>query len=647
MLTFDEIWEMLTTQDESTEIEAKKASDMGKSILETISAFSNESGLGGGYLLLGIKSAEDSQNNIYEIEGLAEPDKIQRDLACQCREVFNIPIRPQIETITKEGKTVIVAFIPEAQPSEKPVYITKRGLPKGAFRRIGSTDQKCTERDLELFYQERSNQTFDQTPVKDASLDDFESQAIDAYRRIRKQVNPNASELNYSDRDLLDSLYAITKHPNQKGEYCPTVAGLILFGKEIALRKHFPLQRVDYIVVEGKEWVENPDKRYQSVIEIRQPLLLAIPRLTALVLNDLPKAFNLPEDQINRQDIPLIPSAVIREAIVNAVMHRDYRIRSPIQIIRYSDRLELRNAGYSLKSIDELDQPSSKTRNEKIAETLHELNIAETKGFGIRTMLENMRQANLTIPLFESSREKDSFCLTLFTHHFLEQEDIDWLTQFKDLNLSKEETNALVVIKKTGKINNSIYRYVNDVDINKASKQLIKLRDLGLINQNGKSIATYYTIKPEFLSGQLEKPYQDSSTDNQDTLSGQSEKPYQEDNTGNQDTLSGQLEKPYQDSSTSQQGQLTLDLFPPLSKKKLEERLNKIGKRTEPEEMKSLILELCRIKPYSSSELEKLLKRKRKYLLEQYLKPLIDDKLLEYTNPNSPNDPHQTYRTKQ
>ncbi|MEO1671178.1 MAG: RNA-binding domain-containing protein, partial [Cyanobacteria bacterium J06631_2] len=68
-MDFDRLWELLTIQDESVEIEAKKASEIGKSCQETISAFSNETGLGGGYLLLGIKSPQDSQNGVYEIEG--------------------------------------------------------------------------------------------------------------------------------------------------------------------------------------------------------------------------------------------------------------------------------------------------------------------------------------------------------------------------------------------------------------------------------------------------------------------------------------------------------------------------------------------------------------------------------------------------
>ncbi len=685
MLTFDELWEILNTEDEGVEIEVKKGSEVGKSCWETISAFSNEPSLGGGYLILGIKSSEESDTKNYEIEGIADPDKIQRDLATQCRENFNIAIRPQIETTSKDGKIVIIIFIPEVQPSEKPVYITNRGLPKGSFRRIASTDQKCTERDIELFYKERNAQTYDTTPISDATLDDLDPEAIAAYRRERQELNPNASELNYDDQRLLFALNAITRNPTKREEYCLTFAGLILFGNAIALRRYFPMHRIDYILVEGKVWVSDPEKRYQS-LEIREPLLLAIPKLITLILNDLPKAFNLAENGIHRRETPLIPRKVIREAIVNALMHRNYRELSPVQIIRFSDRLEIRNPGYSLKPTDEFDQPGSKTRNEKIAAVLHEVNLAETKGSGGRVILEKMLEANLTLPLFISNRDKDYFHVTLFTHHLIDGEDIEWLTQFKNYALGNDEVKALVVLKQVGIINNLIYRVTNHVDTLTASHHLRRLRDNGLLEQQGKGSATCYTLNPEFqpkeeldvgtpnsdsctdndLSGQLQKPNPgnsklktdrlsgqslnlnpDSSTFEADSLSGQSLNLNPDSSTFEADGLSRQLLNPNPESSTFEAEQLALELFPTIIKESLEDRLAKVGERNEPEEIENLILDLCKKQPYSSSQLASLLKRQRKYLLEQYLKPLIDRGLLEYTNPEKPNVPNQTYRTTQ
>ncbi len=665
MLTFDQLWELLTTQDESVEIEAKKGSGVGKSCLTTISAFANEPGLRGGYLILGVKAPEDSDSNQYEIEGLEDPDKIQRDLTSYCTQQFNIIIRPQIHLATKEGKTVLIAYIPEAQPTEKPVYIVSTGLPKGAYRRISSTDQRCTDVDIKRLYQENSFSSYDTTPILEATLEDLEPQAINAYRQARGKIKPNAPELNYLDQDLLYSLNVIVKHQNQ---YCPTIAGLILFGNAIALRRYCPLHRVDYILIEGTEWITDYQNRYQT-LEIREPLLLAIPRLVTNVLNDLPTRFGLAEDSIQRSEIPLIPRKVIREAIVNAVMHRDYSQRSPIQIIKYSNRLEIRNPGYSLKTLDRetLGEPGSVIRNEAIAAVLHETGFAETKGSGIRVILEAMLEANLSLPSFESNRNLDKFNLTLFSHNLFDTEALQWLSQFKIHNLTDEEAKILVVLREKGIINNAVSRLINGVDTLKASQNLKRLRDIGLIQSHGKSSATYYTLNPKFqpkeqsqvdnfnqdsstvegrtLSRQSSTPYQDSSTVEGRTLSRQSLTPYQDSSTVEGGTLSRQSSTPYQDSTQLTPEQLTLELFTDTQKTSLQEKIEKIGSRTKQEEIKHIILELCKIQPYSSNELASLLNRERKYLLHKHLKPLIDEGSLEYTNPEKPNDPHQTYRT--
>ncbi len=482
------------------------------------------------------------------------------------------------------------------------------------FQRIASTDQRCSDTDLQLLYRENQSSSYDQTTVIEATLDDLDQNAIEAYRRARHESNPDAPELNYSDQDLLYSLNLITKHQDS---YCPNIAGLILFGNKIALRRYCPLHRVDYISIEGTQWIKDDEDRYQT-IEFREALLLAIPKLVTNVLQYLPTRFGLAEDSIQRHDIPLIPRKVIREAIVNAVMHRDYRQYSPIQIIQYSDRLEIRNPGYSLKLFNEetLGEPGSIIRNQAIAAVLHETGFAETKGSGIRVMLQVMLKANLSLPSFESNRNEDRFQVILYTHNLFDNEALQWLSQFKNHNLTDEEVKILVVLREKGRINNALCRLINDIDTLKASQRLKRLRDIGLIDSQGKGTATYYTLASKILSGQLENSNLDSSTDNQDSLS----------------------------------GQLTIDLF---SQESLENRLKKVRQKKHYKEenrkdlIRDLILELCKIKPRSSSQLATLLNRKKKYLLEEYIKPLMNEKLLEYTIPERPNDPSQAYRTTQ
>lgn len=134
--TFDELWQKLCSADESVEIEAKRAEEVGKSVLATVSAFANEPDRGGGYLLLGVTRDEAALFPDYAIVGVPKPDKIQADLATQCRDTFNIPIRPEIRVEQHNKKNVVVVHIPEAADHDKPVYVKAKGLPKGAFRRV-------------------------------------------------------------------------------------------------------------------------------------------------------------------------------------------------------------------------------------------------------------------------------------------------------------------------------------------------------------------------------------------------------------------------------------------------------------------------------------------------------------------------------
>ena len=256
---------------------------------------------------------------------------------------------------------------------------------------MGSSDIRCTEDDLLLLYQQRELETFDYTALPDANWSDIDLEPIKDYRKSRTETYPSAEELQWSDKELLQSLGCLRKVNNK---LLPTIAGILLFGTSQAIRRLFPLMRVDYIRVSGKEWISDAEHRFTSV-ETRAPIMSTIRRTLSTIIDDLPKIFSLPEGKTQRQDIPLIPTVVIREAVVNALMHRNYRVNQPIQIIRYSNRLEIRNPGYSLISPDHLGEPGSKSRNAKIAETLHETRFAETKGSGIRIMRENMRKAAL------------------------------------------------------------------------------------------------------------------------------------------------------------------------------------------------------------------------------------------------------------
>ena len=209
MKTAQELLTELNTLDEHLTIEAKTASDVGTSLMETVCAFANEPHLGGGYILLGVAPASDSFWPVFEVVGVRNPDQLQQDVASQCACMFNVPIRPKIVAERLGDKTVITLFVPEAGTHDKPIHFKNQLLPQGARRRIGSTDQRCTDDDLIVFYHDRRGESYDEQSVADATVDDFDDEAIELYRKLRREVDPQAEELSWVEMTCL-SLSALS-----------------------------------------------------------------------------------------------------------------------------------------------------------------------------------------------------------------------------------------------------------------------------------------------------------------------------------------------------------------------------------------------------------------------------------------------------
>jgi ATP-dependent DNA helicase RecG len=614
----------LNELDEHPTLEAKAcgSGELGNSFFETVCAFANEPDLGGGRIVLGVTKSPDDFFGGYDMTGVVNPDKILQDIASGCATTFNHPVRPRAFSEPYEGKVAIIVEVDELSPSQKPLYFQKNNLPRGAWRRIGSTDQRCTDEDLVLFFGNRQGDSHDLTIVTNATVEDLDSEAIAHYRKLRAKVNPVAEELEWDDHDLLRSLNAIRQ---DNGVWRPTLTGMLLFGSRMAYRRELPAVRVDYIRVPGKEWVEDPDKRFLTTVDMRGPLLQIVDRAQAAVMDDLPKGFDLKEGQI-QAETPTLPARVLREAIVNALMHRSYREHRPTQIIRYSNRIEIQNAGFSLKNEDQLGEAGSQLRNPCLAAVFHETNTAETKGSGIRVMREQMKANGFSLPTFESDRANNSFTSRLLLHHFLSEKDLEWLAQVS-CDLSDPQRYALIFLREQGAINNQTVRQTTGSDIMAASQDLRKLRDLGLVTQKGKGSATYYLPGPEFPH---ETPDRGSLVTEQATLAGK------------HTTLAGKLTTLTGEHTTLAPKHTTLRESLPES---LRHQVEELGQRPG-EKSRTVILLLCAWKPLSSNELAEILGRKDSEAIRRdHLKPLIEEGRLAYVYPEMERHPEQAYRT--
>lgn len=622
MRSATDLFEELNAVDESTRIEAKRASELGKSVMQSVIAFANEPGLNGGYLLLGADwFVNDKGDTVYRAAGLPDPDKVQRDLASQCASMLNVALRPEMQTETLGGETVLVVHVPEADVTQKPVYFKATGLPRGAYRRIGSSDQHCVDEDLWVLRgQSQPLHGPDLSVLADARLDDFDPVAVATYRRERARINPQAEELAYSDEDMLEALGALRR---MDGQLQPTLAGIVLFGKPLALRRLLPAVRIDYIRVPGNEWVEDPESRFQS-IDIRKPLLLALPQAEASIIDELPKGFRLPEGQLQSVQEPILPRKVIREALANAAMHRNYTVHSPTQIIRYSNRIEIRNVGYSLKETAQLGTPGSRLRNPAIAAVLHDLHLAEAKGTGMRAMRKLAAEAGLPLPEFHSDRHANEFRLSLFLHNLLTEEDHAWLRSFAGAGVTADEAKMLLYARATGAVDNTASRDFCGLDTLAASLVLRRLRDRGLLEKQGAGSRTYYTladVEPSVVrhTNQAEPPV---------GLPG-----------GTADRGMALSAADPDNSACNPELATLLATLP----SELATLLATLKGRTSKEALREGICQLCAWAPLTVDQLATLLDKERHYLRNKHLIPMMHDGQLRFRYPESPKHPHQAY----
>ena len=382
--------------------------------------------------------------------------------------------------------------------------------------------------------------------------------------------------------------------------------------------------RVDYIRVVGNEWVEDPENRF-TTIDMRGSLIEMVQRVFNQITDDLPKGFLLPEGELQAESIGL-PARVLREAIVNALIHRSYRENQPIQVIRYSNRLEIVNPGFSLKPEEYLGEPGSKNRNPYIAAVFHETNLAETKGSGIRSMRSLMQRARLMPPTFESDHGRNQFTARLLLHHFLNVEDVNWLLKFEAFDLNEDQKHSLIFVKEVNAIDNSTYRQLNSVDTLKASADLRDLRKKDILTQKGKGKATYYVPGRVFVNTLVEisAPPHEIST------------PPLSVSTPPEGVSTPPEEGDVIHSKEGIESTISHDLIVRIESLKQREH--------DTQKVRDIILDLCEDKFYKATQIADILGKGENYVKRNFLSPMVAETLLEYLHPEMLNHPDQAYR---
>lgn len=448
-------------------VEAKAAhTGTPQDLFKPLSAFANRPG--GGILLFGLD--EDAG---FKVVGVGNPRKLQEDLSGLASQM-EPPLRPSISVEEIEGGIVVAVEVPEIPYDQKPCYHRPHRLQEGSFIRVGNSTRRMSDYEIYSFISSRTQPKFDEEPILRATLEDLDRAKLEEYLARRKEARPNASYWSLPFEQVLKQLQIVT---DVDGVLRPTLAGLMMFG---VYPQIFELQLfIAYLQYYGTTTMEEAPSgaRFLDNRKFEGTIKEMIDEAVNYVMASLRKASVI--RGVIREDVPEYPEVAIREAIVNAVAHRDYSqfVRgSHIQVRLFADRLEVESPGglYGRVTINNL-QESQSTRNRLLMQLMEDVHLVENRGSGVDSMLEAMDKAKLQSPRFEDKRT--SFLVTLYSAPVM-----------------SDEERILAYVRVHGSIKRSECQQLLGVDEIRARYILRKMRDAGLLLQEGTRRGARYVL---------------------------------------------------------------------------------------------------------------------------------------------------------
>lgn len=487
-MTYDEVIQLITEvqqhQSELDDVEVKSAQQgTPQRLFEALSAFANRTG--GGVILFGI----DEKKN-FDIVGVGNAHQLQEEISNLVASQMEPALRPEFTVVEVEGKTILTIEVYELPAMQKPCFYKPAGLQKGSYIRVGNTNRLMMDYEIFGYVSARTQPTFDEEPMQDATIEDLNREKLEEYVEQLRRTRPQATYLNHSFDQVLKQLRIIRE---VNGIMRPTLAGLLVFGKYP--QSFEPQLMITFLQYYGTTETEKTPRgeRFLDNRKFEGRIPEMVESVVNYTLTSMRKSSLI--EGLWRRDIPEYPAEAVREAIVNAVAHRDYSnfVRgSFVQVRLFADRLEIQSPGglYGNVTVDTLEEEQS-TRNRILMRLMEESHMVENRGTGIRTMLEAMHKANLEPPRFQDKRT--SFWVTFYNHTLMSPDAIAWLNKFANRPLNDHQRLALVYLRHNERITNSDYQRLNHVDSVTANRELRGIVQSGLIDLHSTRRWAYYT----------------------------------------------------------------------------------------------------------------------------------------------------------
>lgn len=398
MITNSDVVELLQYGERIT-LECKDSrNEISKSVWETYSAFANTCG---GVILLGIEEhmSETDIKKRFTFTDVKNPEARLKEFwnTINSNKVSaNILLNDNVGYCDIDGHTVIWIEVPQADYKHKPVYINENPM-KGSFKRNHEGDYHCTEEEVKAMLRDSSDSGIDGGILDGFTMEDIDLNTLKAYRIEYERQNPDHVWNNAEDKEFLRNLGAYTVERATKREGV-TTAGLLMFGKGLAIRERFDNIRMDYLdqtnLSEGVRW--NDRLTYDGTWE--NNLYNFIKRILPKLVSDLKRPFRL-EGMVRIDDTAV--HKAIREAAVNMIIHADYHSTGVLKVIKYDDGFLFSNPGNLKLPVQTIYEGGhSVARNPKIQNMFRMIGLGDNIGSGFPTILnawgeENWRKPDL------------------------------------------------------------------------------------------------------------------------------------------------------------------------------------------------------------------------------------------------------------
>ena len=448
--------------EESQRLEFKKSLAEKREILETISAFANTKG---GEILVGIE--ENKDGTIKEVVGVLIKGKEIENLTNEIKQNTDPVIFPSVELKEMKGKEVLSIKIEESP--FKPVFVKERGV----FKRVGRSNLKLTMEEIRNMTKESVGYSFTELICKEANWEDIDKEKVKWFvKEAKKQRNLDLEE----DSPLQEVLMRLKLLKDDK----LTNAAILLFGKD----SKFLQSEVKCIRFGGNE----PIKPYIDFQTLEGNIFDLIDKAEDFVLRNIKKAIWLVPGQVQREERYEYPSGAIREALINAVVHRDYESSSKVQVRIFDEYIELWNPGklprgWTVKKLKEKHE--SIPKNPLLFKQLFWVKYVEDVGGGTIDMINECKKWGTPEPEFEDTGTSIivTFRKSIITEKLMEK-----------FGLNERQRGVINYLKEQKKITNKEYCDLFKVVKDTVNRDLNDLLNKKLIEKKGSGPKVYYVL---------------------------------------------------------------------------------------------------------------------------------------------------------